>query len=444
MSERHHTQLSLEERIQIQKGIENKESFNAIAHEIGKDRTTVSREVKRNRTRYPGEARNGSFPCAHMLKGDCIASHLCSSPCLRKACKGCRKACGSSCPMYSRAECRELEKPPYVCNACPKRAMCTKDRYFYNPVPADARYREVLSSSRNGVSIDEDHRQRIGELLSDGLKRGLSFNQIISGYGEDAIGLAESTLYRYVKDGVFYDFGIGPLSLPRRMYRPRSRCMERTYKVDKNCLEGRRYDDWLEFREQNPGINEVQIDSVLGAKGSPCCLLTIYFTDSHLMLAYPRGRNSADSVREVFDSIWDLIGPDAFISLFPAILTDNGSEFSDPISIEADRRSGEWRTRVFFCHPYSSWEKGACEVNHEFIRKIIPKGMVMDLSKEQADMMMSHINSCPRKSLGGRTPFETFIFFHPEDGEEILSRLGISRVSPDSLMLRPELLESLR
>lgn len=153
---------------------------------------------------------------------------------------------------------------------------------------------------------------------------------------------------------MFHDFGIGPLSLPRRMYRPRAKSMERTYNVDKGYLEGRRYEDWLDFRERNPGINEVQIDSVMGGKGSDCCLFTIHFTDSHLILAYPRRRNSADNVREAFDSIWDAIGPKAFIFLFPAILTDNGSEFSDPLGIELNRRSGLRKTRVFYCHSIPS------------------------------------------------------------------------------------------
>lgn len=443
MSQRHHTQLSLEERIMIEKGIEAKKSFNEIAGEISRSKATISREVKRNRRRYPGEARRGNGRCSHILGNDCTASRLCPKVCIRKTCRGCSDGCGSSCPSYSRAVCSRLGKPPYVCNACMRRAGCSLDRYFYSSAYADSSYRETLSSSRSGISIDEDERSRIGEMLSEGLSRGLSFHQIISGYGEDAIGLSESTLYRYVKEGAFHDFGIGPLSLPRRMYRPRRKGMERAYKVDKACLDGRRYEDWLEFRESNEGIREVQMDSVLGAHGSACCLLTIHFTDSHLMLAYPRERNCAESVRAVFDSIWDSIGHDAFLSLFPAILTDNGSEFSDPTGIEVDRRTGARRTRVFYCHPYSSWEKGSCEVNHGFIRRIIPKGRAMDISKEQADMMMSHINSCPRKSLSGRTPFEAFVFFHPESGEDILRKLGIKRIPAGQLMLRPELLEDI-
>ena len=442
MSDRHHTQLSLDERIQIQKGIENGKPFNAIASEIGKDRSTVSREVKRNRKRIIGTSRLESHPCIHMLRGDCRLSHSCSRPCMRRTCKGCPSICDPSCPEYSLAVCDLLLRPPYVCNACSRRGVCQKDRFFYDPLDAERSYRETLSSSRSGISIPEDERQRIGSLLHDGLSRGISLHQIISVYGEDAIGLSESTLYRYIKEGAFHDMGIGPLSLPRRMYKPRNRSIARTYKVDKHCLEGRRYEDWQAYRRENPEISVVQMDSVLGASGSSCCLLTIHFTDTHLMLAFPRERNTAGSVRDAINHIWSSIGPDAFRALFPAILTDNGSEFSDPVRIEMDGSTGELRTRVFYCHPYSSWEKGACEVNHEFIRRIIPKGAAMSVSKEQSELMMSHINSYPRKSLGGRSPYEAFVFFH-EDGEDILSRLGIQQIPYSQITLRPELLERL-
>ena len=106
-------------------------------------------------------------------------------------------------------------------------------------------------------------------MLHDGLSRGISLHQIISVYGEDAIGLSESTLYRYIKEGAFHDMGIGPLSLPRRMYKPRNRSIARTYKVDKHCLEGRRYEDWQAYRRENPEISVVQMDSVLGLPVPP-------------------------------------------------------------------------------------------------------------------------------------------------------------------------------
>ena len=89
MSDRHHTQLSLDERIQIQKGIENGKPFNAIASEIGKDRSTVSREVKRNRKRIIGASRQENQPCMHMLRRDCSISHSCGKPCMKGTCRGC-------------------------------------------------------------------------------------------------------------------------------------------------------------------------------------------------------------------------------------------------------------------------------------------------------------------------------------------------------------------
>ena len=118
MSDRHHTQLSLDERIQIQKGIENGKPFNAIASEIGKDRSTVSREVKRNRKRIIGASRQENQPCMHMLRRDCSISHSCGKPCMKRTCKGCPSICNQSCPGYSLAVCELLLKPPYVCNAC--------------------------------------------------------------------------------------------------------------------------------------------------------------------------------------------------------------------------------------------------------------------------------------------------------------------------------------
>ena len=124
MSERHHTQLSLADRIAIQKGIESGRSFNSIANEIGKDRATVSREVKRNRKRIIGASRQENQPCMHMLRRDCSISHSCGRPCMKMTCKGCPSICNQSCPGYSLAVCELLLKPPYVCNACRRRGVC--------------------------------------------------------------------------------------------------------------------------------------------------------------------------------------------------------------------------------------------------------------------------------------------------------------------------------
>ncbi|MFR7491750.1 MAG: hypothetical protein ACLUXK_06540 [[Ruminococcus] torques] len=91
--------------------------------------------------------------------------------------------------------------------------------------------------------------------------------------------------------------------------------------------------------------------------------------------------------------------------LFPVILTDNGASFKDPAIFE--RPEGELLSRVFYCDPMASWQKGRLEKNHEFIRYIIPKGTTFaGLDQEQVTLITNHINSVARASLNGCTPFE--------------------------------------
>ena len=111
------------------------------------------------------------------------------------------------------------------------------------------------------------------------------------------------------------------------------------------------------------------------------------------MLAFLRGANTARSVSDVFDGLYSLLGIESFKLLFPVILTDNGSEFSAPLALEKDA-DGIRRSRVFYCDPSSSFQKGAIENNHELIRRIIPKGKSFNgLSQPQIQLMMDHINS---------------------------------------------------
>ena len=84
-------------------------------------------------------------------------------------------------------------------------------------------------------------------------------------------------------------------------------------------------------------------------------------------------------------------------------LTDNGTEFSDPESIEFDFNTGEKVSSVFYCDPSCSWQKGSIEKNHEYIRYILPKGTSFaSLSQEDCYLIASHINSTPRLSLNNK------------------------------------------
>ena len=119
------------------------------------------------------------------------------------------------------------------------------------------------------------------------------------------------------------------------------------------------------------------------------------------------------------------------------ILTDKGSEFSDPLAIEF-YEYGVYRTQVFYCNPSAPYQKGAVENNHEFIRRILPKGTSFnDLSQQDISLMMDHINSYKRENLAWHSPYETFEFFY---GRDVLDKLGAKLISPNDIVLLPNLL----
>ena len=180
------------------------------------------------------------------------------------------------------------------------------------------------------------------------------------------------------------------------------------------------------------------MDSVIGRVGGKC-LLTIHFVETSFMLAFLRDANTSASVIRIINLLDKVLGPKMFSRLFPVILTDNGSEFSNPKEIEHRDTVPCKRTNVFYCDPSAPYQKGACEVNHELIRRILPKGSSFDdLTQEDISLMMDHINSYKRKKLNNRSPYEAFSFYY---GEDVLKKLGCSPVAAENIILKPKLLK---
>ena len=156
------------------------------------------------------------------------------------------------------------------------------------------------------------------------------------------------------------------------------------------------------------------------------------------MLAFIRDHNTARSVTNVFNSLDTILGREAFCELFPVILTDRGSEFTDPLSIECDA-NGEVRARVFFCDPQRSDQKGGCEVTHEMIRRVLPKGVSFDhLTQRDINLMMSHINSYTRKKLNNRSAHQLFSILH---GDKIFEKLDAKLIPANKINLTPNLIK---
>lgn len=304
---------------------------------------------------------------------------------------------------------------------------------FYRARFSNEEYREVLRESRTGISIDEYELLRLDELISPLIMNGQSIHHIYSN-NKDRIMMDEKTIYNYVDQGLFLARNI---DLPRKVrYRPRKKAKD-SFKVDKRCRLGRRMEDYLAFINENPDTPVVEMDSVEGTKGGKI-LLTLHFTTSQLMLAFLRDSNTSQSVIDVFNMLWENLGPQTFRALFPVLLTDNGSEFSNPSAIEFDE-DGNRRTGIFYCDPSSPYQKPRVENNHEFIRRIIPKGRSFDeFTQDDINIMMNHINSYRRRKLNDSSAMDVFSFLH---GNDVIQKLGITPVEPNKIILKPKLLK---
>lgn len=157
------------------------------------------------------------------------------------------------------------------------------------------------------------------------------------------------------------------------------------------------------------------------------------------MIAFIREHNDAQSIIDIFNMLEDLLSLDIFKKLFVVILTDNGSEFSNPSAIEISPNSNEERTKIFYCEPSRSDQKGSCEVNHEFIRRVLPQGTSFDnLNQNDINLLMSHINSYKRKKLNDCSPLQMFSLIY---GKTIANKLGITEIQPNDINLSERLLK---
>ena len=423
--------LTDEERLLIQNWLKSRISIKEIARSLEKSTSTVSREIRK----HAKDADKFALYRPHnrcIKRAECNNRFLCmeKTDCTRK-CSLCNK-CNKICPDYVEQVCIRLFESPYVCNGCIEENQCVMRKKYYFHKKAHEAYRETLVESRIGANITEEELLHLDELVSPLVMRGQSVHHI-SVHNPDQLIVSEKTLYRYIDGGLLKARNI---DMPRvcRLKPRKSKPVE--HKVDTGCRIGRSYVDYLTFVEQSQ-IQAVEIDSVVGRVGGKV-LLTLMFKNCDFMLAFLRERNTSQSVIDVFNDLYTSLGADCFKSLFPVLLGDNGSEFSNPKAIEFDA-DGVSRTHLFYCDPYSSFQKPNVELNHEFIRKVLPKGYSFDhLSQTDINLMMSHINSYSREKWGDKSPLEMFGFLY---GFDVLNTLGLWHVEPNEILLKPSLLK---
>lgn len=406
-----------------------------IGRHLGKDASTISKEVRRNlirkRPRDFGKPRN-----ICKKRQTCEVHGLCSKyPACKGLCRHCSLVdCNEHCPSFEAIMCPKLIRAPYVCNACEKFRKCHQLKQVYDAGLAQKKYLTMLSASREGIGIAETELEEMDLLITPLVHRGQSLNHIWHNH-KDEIPVTLKTLYTYTELGLF---SFKNLDLPRKVKYKKRRKRQLERAPHPNYRKGRTYEDFLQFLQDNPGVQVTEMDTVEGSKGSKKAILTMCRRLDSLLLPFLLDSKTQAAVLDVFNSLERLWGLETFRAVFPAFLTDSGSEFKDPGSLEFSP-TGQRRTRIFYCNPYASWQKACVEKSHVEIRKILPKGSSFDrLTNTQIFTMRDHVNSLSRENLNGRCAFELASLLLPQ---VVTKTLALKHIPPDEVTLKPLLLK---
>lgn len=418
------THLTLEERRIILTGITNGSTKSAIAQTVGKDNSTIGKEIKLHRT----------------LK------HKCKMPLECAAYKGCPhgRNCTLDCPEYIPFKCPRRDRTPGACNGCSNWSYCRFDKYVYDPEDAQHEYRMTLIESREGVNLTSKEAKDIADIVRPLLKQGLSPYQILKAHPE--LSICEKTLYNYIEDDVLHEVGgVTVMDLRRQVSRKMSKKRKQEYKKreDRRYLKGRTYKDYLVYIEDNPDAMIVEMDTVYNDITTGPFIQTFKFLCCGVMVAIFHETKTAEDMVSGVNLLEKFLGKRLFQKFVNVLLTDRGSEFIAADTLE-NSGAGTRRTRVFYCDPMQSGQKGSLENNHIELRYICPKETDLRAlgltSQKQLNLALSHINSAPVEKLGGRSPLDMAEFMYPDLYKKLCS-FGLSKIDTDQIILKPYLLK---
>ena len=414
--------LTVQERIIIEKGIENGSTKAAIALTIGKDKSTVGKEIKKHRELV--HKSSYKINCANMK--NCSHNHVCDN-----------------CADFKPFTCNRRDRSPGACNGCSKYTYCRYDKYRYKADFSHKKYREDLVDSRTGINMSYEECKAMADIIVPLIKAGLSPYHIVTNHPE--LNISEKTLYNYIENGIFREFGLLDIDLRIKTKRKITKKASNKYKKreDKKYLNGRTYDDFINYTAENKNLSVVEMDTVYNNGSTGPFMQTFKFLDYSFMFIVYQEEKTAKSMVEGVDLLEKILGEDLFSEEVAIIKTDRGSEFCDAEGFEKEENESR-RTRIFYCDPMASGQKGSLENNHKEIRYICPKeNDLKDLglnSQEKANLIVSHINSQSKEHLKGKSPLEVMEFMNPALYQKFKD-FGIERINKDNIVLKPYLLK---
>ena len=391
-NEKKNKHMTLQDRIEIQECLSKGMTFKAIARRIGKDPTTVSREVRQH---------------AAIHKNGLVKTN-------------------ESCPL--------LMKAPFVCNGCTKRSHCgcIYPRRIYIAKNAQTEYETLLVEAREGIPLNKEEFYQNEQIISAAVLAGQHVYHAIHAYN---LAVSKTTVYRHIQKGYY---SISPIDLPRAVkFKPRA--THHPDYVPKGIRIGRTFTDYLGFLQDHPYCNTVEMDSVIGRPGGKI-IMTFQFVNVDFMFGLLLENKTAAEAASKIAALKSKLTDNSFSfgDIFPVLLTDNGGEFSCAAAFE-NTIDGRHESALFFCDPNAPYQKPHVENNHTLFRNIVPAGTSFDdFSQDTVNLIFSHVNSVIRKQFNGKSAYEMFAFTYSEN---LAHSLGISFIDPQKVIQSPLLLK---
>lgn len=222
---------------------------------------------------------------------------------------------------------------------------------------------------------------------------------------EFTTSISVRTLYRYIDKGIFLK--LTNKDLPVKGKRKKH---NKKVKVQKRASAGESIENRPDEVKDREIFGHWEMDTVKGKQGvTKSCMLVLTERKTRDEIIVKLPDQKAASVVEAIDRLERKWG-DMFTKVFRSITVDNGVEFSDYEGLERSvLHEGEKRTFAFYCHPYSSWERGSNENNNRLIRRHIPKGEDFDEKQDRdIEYIENWINNYPRGIFGFKTSAQLF------------------------------------
>ena len=403
---------SYSDRLAIETLLNDGRPIKEIGNEIKRDFSNITREISKHVSFV--------FPGIYNNQHPCIKSKTCNV-------KG--FDCFKTCNNFEYKQCPKLARSPHVCNGCTTKSGCRYVKLYYRAREAHDEYKVKVSECRSGLHYAEQESIILNERLCPLIIKCKSvYHAILTINNELHTNFVLKTIYRQIKDNYL---PIKSSDLPR--------CRKRKTKAKntdyKRNIEGHTYDDYTKYKNENNNAIEMQMDTVEGIKENNApVILTLEIVPINFLFIFKIDSQTKDEVIKKISYFKYIIEKDVFDKIMEILLTDNGKEFY--IGEEVLDLSSN--IHLFYCHPYSSFEKGSIENNHELIRRVIPKGVSLKhYTQKELNLLCSHINSLFRESLGGKYPFDLIKNYIPLNK---INGLGLSKINPLDVCLIPELL----